>query len=172
MNITRSPTKSPHLKLLSPKPFSASFSASFSAAAATRTVLTKKKPISRPTAAFTRTMATNKADGLLQLLKDRRSYYVLTKDLTVSTDRVQEIVKEALAQVPSSFNSQSNRAVVLFGADHEKLWDITTEILKAIVPAEGWEATAGKLGLFKGAAGSVSSLFFFLPFSSFFFPRV
>ncbi|EFX01536.1 nitroreductase family protein [Grosmannia clavigera kw1407] len=103
-------------------------------------------------------MATNKADGLLQLFKERRSYYVLTKDLTVSKDRVQEIVKEALAQVPSSFNSQSNRVVVLFGAEHEKLWDITSDVLKPIVPADGWEATAGKLALFKGAAGSV--LFF------------
>ncbi|ROW02646.1 hypothetical protein VSDG_01838 [Cytospora chrysosperma] len=98
------------------------------------------------------------SDSFLESIKNRRTYYPLSKDLTITPAKIQEIVKEALQQVPSSFNSQSNRVVVLFGAEHEKLWDITTEILKAIVPAESWDATAAKMGMFKASAGTV--LFF------------
>lgn len=108
-------------------------------------------------------MAPTAAD-LIALAKQRRSFYPLSKDLGAATPaRVQEIVKELLDQVPSSFNSQSNRAVVLFGAEHEKLWDITTEILKAIVPEAQWEGTAGKMGMFKAAAGTVRFILFTFP---------
>lgn len=96
--------------------------------------------------------------AFLEAVKARRTYYALNKDLTVSTDRVQEVVKESLREVPSSFNSQSNRVVVLFGAEHDKFWDLTTETLKAIVPADSWEATAGRMAGFKAGAGTV--LFF------------
>lgn len=103
------------------------------------------------------------ATEFITLAKQRRSYYPLSKDLgATSPARVQEIVKELLDQVPSSFNSQSNRVVVLFGADHEKLWDITSEILKPIVPEAQWESTAGKMAMFKGAAGTVRLTLFYL----------
>lgn len=100
-------------------------------------------------------MASVSAQQIIELAKNRRSYYPLSKDLAIPADKIQEIVKALLQEVPSSFNSQSNRVLVLFGAEHEKLWDITTEILKPIVPADSWEGTAGKMGLFKGAAGTV-----------------
>lgn len=95
------------------------------------------------------------ATAFLELVKARRSIYALNKDLPISKERIQEIVTEALQHVPSSFNSQSNRVVVLFGAEHDKFWDITTETLKAIVPAENWEPTAGRMAGFKAGAGSV-----------------
>ncbi|KAG7423063.1 putative nitroreductase HBN1 [Fusarium oxysporum f. sp. raphani] len=97
-------------------------------------------------------------DLFLQLVKSRRTYYPLSKDLTISASRIQEIVNEAVLHTPTSFNSQSNRVVVLFGAEHEKLWDITIDTLKSIVPAENWKASSEKLALFKGAAGTI--LFF------------
>ncbi|GJC88765.1 putative nitroreductase HBN1 [Colletotrichum liriopes] len=103
-------------------------------------------------------MSALSANAVLEAIKNRRSYYPLTKDIPLSKERVDEIVKEALRHVPSSFNSQSNRVVVLHGAEHEKFWDITSNVLKAIVTPEQWESTSGKLNLFKGAAGSV--LFF------------
>jgi len=103
-------------------------------------------------------MSATNANTVLDLIKNRRTYYPLSKELTVTPARIQEIVKEAVQHVPSSFNSQSNRAVVLFGAEHEKFWDITTEILKAIVPEAQWESTAGRMAMFKAAAGSI--LFF------------
>jgi len=99
------------------------------------------------------------ADAFLSLIQNRRSYYALSKDISaVGTEKVQSVVTAALQHVPSAFNSQSNRVVVLFGAEHDKLWDFTAETLKAIVPAEGWAATEGKLNGFKAGAGTV--LFF------------
>ena len=68
------------------------------------------------------------------------------------------IVEHAVRHTPSSFNSQSTRAVVLFGAEHEKLWQFAEDALRAVVPAESFEPTAQKLAMFKAAAGSV--LFF------------
>ncbi|KAM7215115.1 Nitroreductase [Rhypophila decipiens] len=99
--------------------------------------------------------ATVNANAVIEQFKNRRTYYPLSKDLSVSKERIQEIVKEAIQHVPSSFNSQSNRAVVLFGADHEKLWDITTEVLKGIVPEDKFEPTAQRMAMFRGGAGTV-----------------
>ncbi|BBH20505.1 nitroreductase [Paenibacillus baekrokdamisoli] len=91
-------------------------------------------------------------------LRDRRSIYALGKELPITEDRVSEIVKEAVKYTPSSFNSQSARVVVLFNEQHNKLWDIATDILKAIVPADQFESTAQRMAGFRGAYGTV--LFF------------
>jgi uncharacterized protein len=106
------------------------------------------------------TMAATKlnADSLLELVKGRRSIYALNKDLPITKERIQEIVKEAVLHVPSSFNSQSNRAVVLFGDEHDKFWNIVTETLRGIVPAENWKHSEDRMNMFKAGAGSV--LFF------------
>ncbi|KEZ46696.1 putative nitroreductase HBN1 [Scedosporium apiospermum] len=98
------------------------------------------------------------AATLLKLIKDRRTYYPLSKDLTIPASRIEEIVGQLITDVPSSFNSQSNRAVLLLGAEHDKLWDITSDALRAVVPEENWKPTGDKLALFKGGAGTV--LFF------------
>lgn len=99
------------------------------------------------------------ADAFLSAIKARRSVYPLTKELgSVTPARIQHIISETTLHTPSSFNSQSNRVLVLFGAEHEKLWTITSDILKDIVPADSWQPTADKMNLFKGAAGTV--LFF------------
>lgn len=53
------------------------------------------------------------------------------------------------------FNSQSARIVVLLKKDHEKLWDMTRQILQLRMLAEQFEATAKKLDVFRNAYGSV-----------------
>lgn len=132
------------------------FSRPAATATATASLATRRTTPPPPPRHFsTTTVKMASAQQIIELAKNRRSYYPLSKDLSIQPDKIQEIVKTLLQEVPSSFNSQSNRVVVLFGADHEKLWDITTEVLKPIVPADSWEGTAGKMGLFKGAAGTV-----------------
>ncbi|KAF5018729.1 hypothetical protein F66182_9288 [Fusarium sp. NRRL 66182] len=98
------------------------------------------------------------AETLIELAKNRRTIYTLSKNLPISTQRITEIVNETTLHTPSSFNSQSNRVVLLFGAEHDKLWDITSDTLRAIVPPEAWESTNQRLSGFKGAAGT--ALFF------------
>ncbi|MGM9923202.1 MAG: nitroreductase family protein [Bacillus sp. (in: firmicutes)] len=92
------------------------------------------------------------------VLKERRSLYAISKEAPVSDERIQEVVEFAVKHAPSAFNSQSSRAVVLLGEQHDKLWDITTETLRKIVPADNFASTQEKMDMFKAGYGTV--LFF------------
>lgn len=61
--------------------------------------------------------------NFLELVKLRRSVRDLTNDGNVPKSLIISIVKDFLKHVPSSHNSQTTRALVLFGRHHEKLWD-------------------------------------------------
>ncbi|MDH6426871.1 MULTISPECIES: nitroreductase family protein [unclassified Paenibacillus] len=98
------------------------------------------------------------SNNFFEAVKGRRSIYALSKESPISDAQIVEIVEQAVLHSPTSFNSQSSRAVVLLGEQHDKLWDITTETLRKIVPAEQFEGTAQKLASFKAGYGSV--LFF------------
>lgn len=98
------------------------------------------------------------ADALLQMAKTRRTIYKLNKTLPVAAGRIRELVQQTTLHTPSSFNSQSNRVVVLVGAEHDRLWDFAAEALRAIVPDDRWPATADRIAGFRAAAGS--ALFF------------
>ena len=89
---------------------------------------------------------------------DRRSFYGISKEAVVSDDRIKEIIEHAVKHTPSAFNSQSARIVLLLGKEHDKLWDITMEALKKIVPAEQFSDTETKINSFKSGYGTV--LFF------------
>ncbi|MFL0247017.1 nitroreductase family protein [Candidatus Clostridium stratigraminis] len=95
---------------------------------------------------------------LFTILKERRTFYGLSKEAVVSDERIEEIVREAVKYVPSAFNSQSARAVVLLGKNHDKLWGITEETLRKIVPANAFASTKEKMDSFRNAYGTV--LFF------------
>jgi len=96
---------------------------------------------------------------LQQLAEKRRSIYALSNQLPVSNDEIVKLVEHAVLHTPSAFNSQSTRIVVLFGEDHEKLWDITEETLKVIVgDDEKFQGTKDKIAGFRAGAGTV--LFF------------
>ncbi|MDQ0193198.1 nitroreductase family protein [Paenibacillus wynnii] len=96
--------------------------------------------------------------NFFEAVKTRRSVYAISKESPISDAKIQEIVEEAVLHSPTSFNSQTSRAVVLLGEQHDKLWDITTETLRKIVPADQFEGTAQKMGSFKSGYGTV--LFF------------
>lgn len=96
--------------------------------------------------------------NFFEAVKGRRSVYAISKESPISDEQIQKIVEEAVLHSPTSFNSQSSRAVVLLGEQHDKLWDITAETLRKIVPTEQFEGTAQKLASFKAGYGSV--LFF------------
>lgn len=89
---------------------------------------------------------------------DRRSYYGISKESVVSDDRIKEIIEHAVKHTPSSFNSQSARVVLLLGDHYDKLWDITKDALRKIVPAEQFSSTEDKINSFKSGYGTV--LFF------------
>jgi hypothetical protein len=110
-----------------------------------------------PQRPFSTTPSTMSAAGpFLEAVKNRRSVYQLKKESPISDAKIEEIVTEVLLHVPSSFNSQSSRIVILLKEEHVKLWDIAKDVLKAVVPAEQYPSTEQKLSMFQGAYGTVS----------------
>jgi len=91
-------------------------------------------------------------------LQERRSVYGISKEKVASDERIQEIIETAVKHTPSAFNSQSARVLVVLGQHQNKLWDITKEALKKIVPADKFSPTEEKINSFQSGYGTV--LFF------------
>lgn len=97
-------------------------------------------------------------DTFYEAIEKRRSIYALGSEKKVPEDQIQKTVEFAVKHVPSPFNSQSARVVVLFGKESNRFWDITREALRKIVPANAFAATDEKIGSFDAGYGTV--LFF------------
>ncbi|MBH0064164.1 nitroreductase family protein [Psychrobacter sp. SZ93C1] len=96
---------------------------------------------------------------LQQLAEKRRSIYALSNQLPVSNDEIVKLVEHAILHTPSAFNSQSTRVIVLFGDEHQKLWQMTEDTLRDIVnDDEKFVSTKQKIDSFKAGAGTI--LFF------------
>lgn len=87
----------------------------------------------------------------------RRTIYALSDEpLQLDNKQIVELVENSIALTPSAFNSQTTRAIVLFGAHHKKLWnEFAAKPLKAIV-GDAYEQTTGpKIARFAAAYGTV-----------------
>ncbi len=93
-----------------------------------------------------------------EAVKGRRSFYAIGKEPVLSDGDIVSLVENAAKEAPSAFNSQGARIVVLLGKEHDKLWDLTTEVLRAIVPADKFAPTGQKMEAFRNGYGTV--LFF------------
>ncbi|MFW2076456.1 nitroreductase family protein [Acinetobacter sp. ULE_I010] len=93
--------------------------------------------------------------SFLNQIKQRRTIYAIGKDVSLEQAKIEEIIKEAIKHSPSSFNSQSSRAVILFGESHVKFWTIVLETLRKIVPEAAFEGTSAKINSFIAGAGTV-----------------
>ncbi|BCK01818.1 nitroreductase family protein [Anaerocolumna chitinilytica] len=93
--------------------------------------------------------------NFLEAIENRRTVYAFSKESPISDERIQEIVGLAVKHSPSAFNSQSSKVVLLFGSEHDKLWDIALEALRKIVPAESFASTEEKIASFKAGHGTV-----------------
>ena len=80
-----------------------------------------------------------------EALKQRRTYYSITNQSPISDQEIECIVNMTVRHVPSAFNSQSTRVVLLLGESHKKLWQIVKDALKRIVPAEAFVKTEEKI---------------------------
>lgn len=110
--------------------------------------------------------AANMSSALIDLAKNRRTIYQLGKKSPVPDSKIEELVNAAILNVPSAFNTQSTRLIVLLHDQHDRLWDIAIEAFEGLVkagkiPQEVWEKqTLPKLLGFKGAYGTVRTLLF------------
>ena len=95
----------------------------------------------------------------IEQIKARRTIYALGSQVSHTPEQLTALIQDAIRHSPSSFNSQSSRAVILFGAQHHKLWDIVKAELKKIVPPEAYAQSEAKVdGSFRAGFGTV--LFF------------
>ncbi len=94
-----------------------------------------------------------------EILRHRRSHYALEGASPVSDRQLADLVRLAIEQTPSAFNSQSTRAVLLLHENHGALWDIVLATLRKIVPEAKFAATEEKISR-SFAAGYGTALFF------------
>lgn len=87
----------------------------------------------------------------IELIKNRRSRYDLSKTLPVSDAEFQNIVKDAIHWTPDAFNMNSARAIIVSGDLHETLWNTIKDQFDGAVTEE-------RIAPFRAAYGTV--LFF------------
>ncbi len=89
-------------------------------------------------------------------VKARRSIYGLSSEKIVPNERITEIVRNAVKHVPSPYNSQSTRAIVLFDDAHKAFWQLALDELKKVTPPDRFPATQSKVeGSFASGYGTV-----------------
>lgn len=90
------------------------------------------------------------------ILKTRRSIYILNDDLPVSFNEVADRIRETISLSPTAFMMQDIHAIILTGDSHKKLWDkIVHDALQKIVPPEPFKRTEVKLQTFSKAYGTI-----------------
>ena len=95
---------------------------------------------------------------LQQAFDERRSVYALGNELPVEPQAIVNMAERVLLHTPSAFNSQSSRLVVLFGAQHQQLWDIAEEKLRVAVGDGDFSGSKQKLDACRAA--DVTLLFY------------
>lgn len=85
---------------------------------------------------------------ITDVLKLRRSYYKLNKELPISHEEVEQIISDVVELIPDAFNMKSQRVIVTLGDKQDVLWDTIYDAFEGKVSKE-------KIDSFKAAAGTV-----------------
>ena len=93
--------------------------------------------------------------SFLDHIKQRRTIYAVGKNVALTPEQIESVIKEAVNHSPSAFNSQTSRIVTLFGESHLQLWNIVRETLRKIVPEAAFEGTNAKINSFAAGYGTV-----------------
>lgn len=90
-----------------------------------------------------------------QMFAKRRTNYTLGKDVTLPQEEITARIEAVVREVPSAFNMQSGRIIIAYGSAHDKIWQITKDTLRAVVPAEAFTNTEKKIDSFAAAYGTI-----------------
>ena len=93
--------------------------------------------------------------SFLDHIKQRRTIYAVGKNVPLTLEQIESVIKEAVNHSPSAFNSQTSRIVTLFGESHLQFWNIVRETLRKIVPEAAFEGTNTKINSFAAGYGTV-----------------
>ncbi|KPI90560.1 hypothetical protein ABL78_0320 [Leptomonas seymouri] len=101
-------------------------------------------------------VAVTTAQQYIDAISRRRSIYHIGNKLKKDKKEVTRTIQDAVRQCPSSFNVQSSRVAILYGAEHEKVWEIVKAALKKVTNEEQYTASEAKVnGCFLSGAGTV-----------------
>lgn len=90
------------------------------------------------------------------LTANRRSIYALGDNLSQTPEEIFDLVKQTIKNSPTAFNSQTVRAVVLFGKSSDKVWEIVEDALRKIAKSpDAFEKTKAKIDSFKAGYGTI-----------------
>lgn len=95
------------------------------------------------------------SNSILNAISLRRSIYNLSDIPPINDGELENILTAALQNTPSAFNSQSSRLVVLLHDNHQKLWNITSNALKKLVPEDKFAQTQEKIESFAKGYGTI-----------------
>ena len=93
--------------------------------------------------------------SFLDHIKQRRTIYAVGKNVALTPEQIESVIKEAVNHSPSAFNSQTSRIVTLFGESHLQFWNVVRETLRKIVPDAAFEGTNTKINSFAAGYGTV-----------------
>lgn len=95
----------------------------------------------------------------LEAVKHRRTVYGVTDTISVSDDRIIEIVNQVIQSLPSSWNMQSTRILVTLGKEHKRFWDVVINVAKPFILGqkgeEDWQRNEERFRSFQNAYGTV-----------------
>lgn len=88
-------------------------------------------------------------------IENRRSIYAIGKEKVVSEEKITQIIEKLVLNVPSPYNMQSSRTVILFDDESSKLWKIVLNAIAKFVPPEKLSSTESKIKTFDGGYGTI-----------------
>lgn len=93
----------------------------------------------------------------LQALENRRSFYHLGKDVTLTQEKITDIVKHCLKYTPAAFNFPTTNVIVAFGKQHEAIWQIVLDCLqeKLAKKEDAFALAKAKIDKFKSGFGTI-----------------
>ncbi|KAK2838285.1 hypothetical protein FQN49_006433 [Arthroderma sp. PD_2] len=100
-------------------------------------------------------------DTFIELAKARRSIYTLSNASTVPDSQIEKLVHDAILHVPSSFNTQTTRLVLLLQDENQKFWDVVAGVYETMVangtfPEDKWKSgTKPKLDSMRAGYGTI-----------------
>ena len=94
--------------------------------------------------------------SFIDAIATRRSYYHLSDSKIVNDNTIIALVDKLLLTMPTPFNVQSTRIVLLFDEQHRELWNILIGILRNMLSPERFEQSCRKIqSAFMSGCGTI-----------------
>lgn len=92
---------------------------------------------------------------MLEFIQKRRSVYGINDSIPFSDDALQKLLGDIVLDMPTAFNMQNTRMVLLLGQNHKRLWEIVHDALRKVSSGSGFEKTEQKIAGFAAGHGSI-----------------